>query len=381
MVASKRNRFGRWEFVVKRAGLLEKPIYLTFDDEAEGDAYVARLERLLDRGIVPTEHEPVRRTLTIDDLVRLYVRDAHPSDKDVSALNTVVKDRGRVPVTSICSGWVDDWVTELKRIERLAPATIRAKVGAMARCADWGVRKGHLVLPDQPFRTLPDGYAQYTDVDAKLAGVVRVDIERDRRLEPGRDGSPDEHTRILAMIDGGVVPRKLRPLQLEHKAALRLLYILALESAMRMREMYTLTLDQVRIDQRTIFLDRTKNGDKRQVPMTSVARAEIEEYLRVRSIPAGRPEGLLFPWWDGSDSKKSLHSTTDYLSNLWVSIFRAAGCADLGFHDLRHEATSRLFERTRLSETEIMKITGHRSHRMMMRYANLRGSTLADRLW
>lgn len=367
--------------MIKRAGLLEKPIYLTFEDEAEGDTYVARLERLLDRGIVPTEHEPVRRTLTIEDLVRLFVRDAHPSDKDVSALNTVVKARGRVPVTLITAGWVDDWVTELKRVEKLAPATIRAKIGAMARCADWGVRKGHLILPDQPFRTLPDGYAQYTEVDAKLAGVVRVDVERDRRLEPGRDGLPDEHTRILAMIDGGVIPRKLRPLQLEHQAALRLLYILALESAMRMREMYTLTLDQVHVDQRTIFLDRTKNGDKRQVPMTSVAVAAIEQYLLVRSIPAGRPEALLFPWWDGLASKKSLHSTTDYLSNLWVSIFRAAGCADLGFHDLRHEATSRLFERTRLSEAEIMKITGHRSHRMMMRYANLRGSTLADRLW
>lgn len=380
-MASKRCRNGKWEYVVKRAGVLEKPVYLTFDDEGEGDAYVARLEQLLDRGIVPTEHQPERRILTIDDLVRLFARDAHPSDKDVSALNTVVKARGRTHTSSINAGWVDDWITEMKRIDKLAPATIRAKVGAMARCTDWAVRKGHMLMPDHPFRSLPDGYAQYTELDAKLAGVTRVDVERDRRLEPGQDGEPDEHVRILATIAGGVLPRKLRPLQLEHQTALRLLYILALESAMRLREMYTLTLDQVRIDQRTIFLDRTKNGDKRQVPMTSVAKAEIEQYLRVRAIPPGRPAELLFPWWDGVSSRRSLHSTTDYLSSLWVSIFQASGCEDLGFHDLRHEATSRLFERTQLSESEIMKITGHKSHRMMMRYANLRGSTLAARLW
>lgn len=259
-VASKRNRHGKWAFVVKRAGVLENPIYLTFDDEGEGDAYVARLEQLLDRGIVPTEHRPARRILTIEDLVRLFVRDAHPSDKYVSALKTVVKTRGRVHVSSINAGWIDDWITKMKRIDKLALATIRAKVGAMAGCTDWGGRKGHMLMPDHPFRSLPDGYAQYIRLDAKLAGVVRIDVERDRRLEPGQDGGPDEHTRILATIASGVLPRKLRPLQLEHQAALRLLFILALESAMRLREMYTLTLDQVRIDQRTIFLDRKRSA-------------------------------------------------------------------------------------------------------------------------
>ena len=380
-MAGKRQRGDKWEYVVKRAGLLEKPLYLTFDDEAEGDAYVQRLEKLLDRGIVPTEHQPERRVLTIDHLVRAYARDAHPSAKDVAALNTVVRDRGGQALASINAAWVDEWVTHMKRIEKLAPATIRAKVGAMARCTDWAVRKGTMVMPDHPFRTLPDGYAQYTELDAKLAGQARVDVERDRRLEPGQDGGPDEHARIMAVLEAGVLPRKQRPMVLPDRRALRLLYILALESAMRLREMYTLRLDQVRLDQATVFLDKTKNGDKRQVPLTTVARAELTAYLRLRAIPEEHPQDLLFPWWCGDSSPRRLHATTDFLSKLWVNIFEAAGCDDLGFHDLRHEATSRLFERTQLSESEIMKITGHKSHRMMMRYANLRGSNLAARLW
>ncbi len=40
------------------------------------------------------------------------------------------------------------------------------------------------------------------------------------------------------------------------------LFEMALESAMRLREMYTLTWDQVDFTQRTIFLEKTKNGDK-----------------------------------------------------------------------------------------------------------------------
>lgn len=81
-----------------------------------------------------------------------------------------------------------------------------------------------------------------------------------------------------------------------------------------------------------------------------------------------------------------LASVSDMLSKLFHNdrspgIFDIAKCEGLRFHDLRHEATSRLFERTSLSETQIMKITGHKSHKMMMRYANLRASDMAEGLW
>jgi integrase len=90
---------------------------------------------------------------------------------------------------------------------------------------------------------------------------------------------------------------------------------------------------------------------------------------------------MVFPWWNGDTHPDVLIELSDYLSKRFIGIFKQAGAQGLKFHDLRHEATSRLFERTTLSEGQIMKITGHKSHRMMMRYANLRGSDLADRLW
>lgn len=375
MAGKKQFGNGTWQFTFKKAGVLEKPIYLTFATEAEGDEYARKLEALLDNGIVPTEFKRETNISTIAQLVREYERDAHPSVKDQGAIRAVLNDRGDVALKAVTAGWVDDWITGMKRIEKLAPATIRARVGALARCTDWGMRKGYVVMPDHPLRTLPDGYAQYTKVDTAIAGVKREDVERDRRLEPG------EYEKILEVIDGGVLARKQRPLVLEYKLAHRALFILAVETAMRMREMYTLTLDQIDLAKRTIFLDKTKNGDKRQVPLSSVAIATIKEYLLVREIPAQNPQNLMFPWWDGVHSQASLVALSDYLSKRFIDIFQQAGAVGLKFHDCRHEAVSRLFEKTTLSEVQIMKISGHKSHRMILRYANLRGSSLADAMW
>lgn len=374
-MAGKRQRLNGWEYVFKRAGVLDKPYYVTFANEEEGDTFARRLEGLLDRGIVPTELQAPTRVGTIEELVRIYCRDAHPKEKDVAALGTILKVRGRTSLVSINAKWVDDWITEMKRVEKIAPSTIRAKVGALARCTDWGMRKSYLVMPDHPLRTLPDGYAQYTKTDAALAGVTRVDVERDRRLEAG------EYERALAIIERGVLERKLRPLALESPPAFRCLFVVAVESAMRLRELYTLTLDQVDLKKRTVFLEKTKNGDKRQVPLSSVALAELQGYLKVRVIPDEHPKDALLPWWDGTTDKRELATLSDYLSKLFADIFEQAKCPGLRFHDLRHEAVCRLFERTTLSEGQIMKITGHKTHRMLMRYANLRGSDLAERLW
>ena len=92
-------------------------------------------------------------------------------------------------------------------------------------------------------------------------------------------------------------------------------------------------------------------------------------------------QGLLFPWWNGDLTDDALVKTTSLLSRQFSRVFDAAGCPDFRFHDLRHEATSRLFERTRLSDIQISRITGHKDPRVLRRYSNLRGSDLAAQLW
>lgn len=370
-MAGKRKKGERWEFCVKNSALLGKPLYLMFDTEAEGDEYCRRLEGLLARGIVPTEYQVQERTLTIGTLLRRYLTEhAGLKQNDKELLNALLDPLGKTSIAAIDANWVDAWVTRLKREDNLKPGTIRAKVGALARACDWGMRKKIIVMPDHPLRTLPVGYANYTEADAALAGGVKADEARERRLEPGEEAA------IRKVLSVGVLERKQRAFTLEHPKALLLIFELAVETAMRMREMYTLTLNQIDLPKRTIWLDRTKNGDGRQVPLSSVAGRVLKQY-----IEAERPTSILFPWWNGKLDKHSLGRTTDSISYRWSQIFEAAGCGDLRFHDLRHEGTSRIVERTSLGMEEVMKITGHKTHSMMMRYLKLRGSDLAEKLW
>jgi integrase len=58
---------------------------------------------------------------------------------------------------------------------------------------------------------------------------------------------------------------------------------------------------------------------------------------------------------------------------------RRAAIEDLRFHDLRHEATTRLFEKG-LNIMEVASITGHKDLRMLRRYTHLKAEDLARKL-
>lgn len=373
-MATKRIRNGRWAYTVRRKDVLPKPLYFTFDDEREGDEYVARVEALLDRGIVPDEFNEKREVKkSLRDGVRRYLADQHVSEDDKSILQVVLARLPiEMPLSDLTFVWATGWISDMKRQENLAPSTIRHHVGALARALDWLAASGE--IPFNPLRQLKKGYAKYTEEDGRQVraneGDVKEDTERDRRLEG------DEEKDIRGILAGVKPKNRQRPLELKEAAALNLIFDMALESAMRMREMYTLHRDQISLAKRTIFLDKTKNGHKRQVPITTVLHGLLERYLEEQD-----PKGHIFPWWNGDLSQKELRRVTSQLSRQFGRVFSAAGCEDLRFHDLRHEATSRIFERTTLSDTEIMKITGHRSVAMLKRYANLRASNLAGRLW
>ena len=369
-MATKRKRSSSsWEFIIRRKGLLPKPVYLTFSDEKEGDEYVKRVEALLDRGVVPPEllADRADSVKTLADAIRAY-RLAVAVPATDAALLAVVQDRqGSKTLSTINYPWAESWVASMKRESGLSPSTIRHYVGATARCLDWMVRKSPELLPGNPLRLLPKRYAAYTDADTAAGCARKTDQERDRRLAPA------EEKRIREILAGAKPEGRERPLELRNREDLILIFDLALETAMRMREMYTLDVSQIDVAQRTVFLDKTKNGSKRQVPLSSVALDRLKTHLLVAKDPR------VFPWWDGRP--ETLKATTSLLSQQFGRVFAAAGCPDLRFHDLRHEATSRLFERTNLSDLQIAKITGHKDPRMLARYANLRGSDLAGALW
>nr|WP_213766780.1 site-specific integrase [Caballeronia sp. dw_19] len=386
-MSTKRMRpSGTWEYTVRRKGLLPKPLSLTFESEDEGDAYVRRIEQLLDAGILPEELVARRGSVvTVDDAIRAYLGKVSMPASDISLLNTLLDRWKGQALTSVSYEWTERWVTAMKRRDVMAPSTIRHYVGALARCFDWTVKSGNPSLPINPLRLLPKRYATYTDEDSAAVRTQgkdpKEDIERDQRLH----GDPEKAVR--AVLDKVKPENRQRPFELQYRPALVFLFELAIESAMRLREMYTLSPAQVDIEQRTIFLDKTKNGSKRQVPLTTVAIAAYKRYVGLVEAGDAEMEGFtfdtdrLFPWWDGDREPKALATVTVRLSAQFGRIFDAAGCGEVTFHDLRHEATSRLYEKTSLSDVQIAKITGHSSTKLLMRYANLRGSELALQLW
>lgn len=369
-MATKRFRNGKFQYIVKNKKLLPKPLHFTFNNEADGDDYIDELERLLAEGIVPHEFQPGKETIKLHALMNEYIKSKALKPYARDLLEIQRKRIDNIDVDQITYQWAQSWIRDMKHNKKLTPGTINKHVGVLARCLDWGVNAGYVGA--NPLRRLETGFAEYTEHDQKNAGTLRKDIKRERRLEHG------EEERILAVIDGAYnkPADKQRALELDDPNAYRTLFLLALETTMRMRELYTLELSQVDFDKHTIFLHETKNGDSRQVPMTTPAFWLLRDYIDSANL-----EKFVFPWFDGKYSEQALRRTTSRLSRQWGRIFEHAGCKALNFHDMRHEATSRFYERTTLSDVEIAKITGHKTLKTLMRYANLRGSNLAGKLW
>lgn len=346
---------GSIEAIIRRKSL-PGPISLTFETMEKAESYCREAEALIDAGQIPPgllalaktgapKHAPMKQTIA--DIVRAYKLEYSVKSDDVAWLDVIVKEVGETRLDAVTVQWAADVVHGYKIHKKLKPATIRHRIGALRRCFDWAVTmKGD--VPINPIRLLPERYAVYNESEKNVLAAENIEApetnnERDRRLQPGEE---ERIRKVLAgdqeYIKSVKAERALKP---ENAVPFTLMFELAIETAMRMREIFTLTVDQIDLPNRTIFLDRTKNGSKRQVPLSSVAVAALEPYRGLAR------DGLLFPEiWNGSLTKSDLKKTTSKLSGRWRTVANLAQCDDLHFHDLRHEATSRLYEQTKLSD-------------------------------
>ncbi len=163
---------------------------------------------------------------------------------------------------------------------------------------------------------------------------------RDRRLEPGEF----EKIRLACGIDPN--------------PWIGAVFVILLETGMRLGELLNLERKQIMNGMIHLREGETKTDSARSIPLSSRAKAAVA------ALPAcidGRVIGC------GKDT----------IEHAWRRVCEIATVEDLRLHDLRHEFTSRMFEKG-MDMMQVASLTGHKSLAMLQRYTHLRTANLAS---
>ena len=136
---------------------------------------------------------------------------------------------------------------------------------------------------------------------------------------------------------------------------IRSIIVIAIETAMRRGEILNIRRRDLFLAKRQLHIPETKTGRPRTIPLSESAFAELMPHLN-----ASR-----------DDDAKLFPISTNAFRLAWDRLKRRARIDDLHFHDLRHEAVSRLFE-SGLNTAQVAAISGHRDFRMLARYAHVK---------
>jgi len=321
----KRGQF--WRVKVRRAGLPAQT--KTFNNRTHAQQWARSVESDLDKGIVVDRRTAQR--LSLAEVLERYRREVTPTKRGSADENLRLKAMAQRPFARIKMSALTSSQLAAYRDERLkvvSGATVNREFSVLSHAIDTARREWDVYLPTNPctlVRRPPQGRP------------------RDRRLQG------DEEKRLLAACRGA------RNKWLVHFVAL------AIETGMRRSELLGLLWDNVDLERRTALLPLTKNGDSRGVPLSSRA---VDVLRALPPSTNGRVFGEL---------------TREALKQSFNRAARRAGITGLRVHDLRHEATSRFFEKG-LNVMEVASVTGHKTLQMLKRYTHLSVTDLATRL-
>ena len=215
---------------------------------------------------------------------------------------------------------------------RLSSATVKSEIDLLSKVLDVAQKEFGI--------TLPNGNP--------VAGVRKPkgSKARERRLTPGEWTALE--TECRKSKNTWLLPAVL----------------LSVETAMRQGEL--LSLDWKNIDTtRSLALlldpDKIKTAEPRAVPLSRAAMHVLDGLPKSIS-------GRVFPL------------TRMTLYKAFERACERAGIIDYTWHDLRHEALSRLAERGDLSVLEMAAVSGHKTLQMLKRYTHLQAENLAKKL-
>ncbi|MCL4759664.1 MAG: site-specific integrase [Rhodocyclaceae bacterium] len=320
----------------------QPPVSKTFTMRADAEKWARQIQAELERGTyLPRRTAEVT---TIADLAKTFEEEFAPHHYRGSAwkfkLTRLREKLGSYSLASltprVVSSYRDRRLAEAdsrysNQVEapRVSPATVKSELDLLSKLIGYAQKELGIALPN----------------GNPVLGVrkPRSSNGRERRL------SAIERVRLLEECERSRNPW-LRPA-----------VELALETAMRQGELLSLRWEHVDLRSGVAILPTTKNGDARAVPLTGAAIRALKGLPR--SI-----NGAVLP-----TQRMTLYKA-------FVGAAERAGCANLTFHDLRHEALSTLAELGDLNVLELAAVSGHRSLQVLKRYTHLQAGKLAQRI-
>ena len=133
--------------------------------------------------------------------------------------------------------------------------------------------------------------------------------------------------------------------------------VTALNTGMRKSEILNLKWDNVDLKNNFILLDRTKNGERREIPINETVRITLDGLVRHLDVP--------YVFYDPSTGKPYQDCKRSFSTAL-----RRAKIRDFHFHDLRHCFASHLVM-AGVDLTTVKELLGHKTLTMTLRYAHL----------
>lgn len=375
---------GKWLARVRRTGWPGQT--KTFLIKVDAEKWARSVEREMDTDSFITRDDAERTTFA--KAIERYERDVLPSKrgkaKDAYRLRSLASVFGQYSLASITPARLSEYRDT--RLKAVKAQTVIHELGLISRIyqaasLDWGI-------------ALPKGNP--------VASVRKPALQNDRsrRLEG------DEEKLLFDAMEAcqSSFPRAAT--------------ILAIETAARQSELLAMDWSDVNLKSRTVRMRGkdggvTKNGEAyRDVPLSPRAIECLKALCpatKGRVLPISQ-NALKIAWrrtitrarkarihallclaleQHGFDKEaqdreiravvyKKRQPTSTTIELLVKLNTEDKILVDLHFHDLRHEATSRLAEKLQMHE--LMKVTGHKSSRMLSRYYHPRAEDLAKKL-
>ena len=343
---------GKWRAQIRRRG---HSLSQAFPTKAQADAWARDQESSIDKGQVPSAAVPKPTSPsqtrvnpahagTLGHLIDLHLGDRLELRRGIgrskeATLFRIREDIGDTRLDRITHEFLIEFAKRRSK-DGAGPVTISIDISFIGTVMEHAAAVHGIRVPSEQVRL--------ARIALNRLGLVAKSAERDRRP------TPEELARIIATIEAN--PRQIIPLA-------RIIPF-AIATGLRQDEIsrvlwedYNPTKRLLRVRQRKH--PRLKVSNDQTIPLVADTGYDPVELLKVQAERRGRTTGFIFPY-DGRS-----------VGAAFRRVCRDLGIEDLHFHDLRHEAISRLFEAD-WDIQNVAMVSGHKDWKMLQRYTHLR---------